>query len=136
MRSALIVCQVAFSFMLLIGAGLMMRSLIKMQQMDAGIVPQHVLAMRIAFNWSKYTAADKTRVVIQKLLNRVKSEPGVLSAAISSRYPFEPETIRGGPNLSPSHSKSTDGNWKPARPHPSVPTRLFLPTTSRPWAFR
>jgi len=96
-RSALIVCQIAFSFMLLIGAGLMMRSLFKMQQVDAGIVPQRVLAMRIAFNWSKYNAADKTRVVIQKLLDRVNSEPGVLSAAISSRYPFEPETITGGP---------------------------------------
>ena len=96
-RSALIVCQIAFSFMLLIGAGLMMRSLFKMQQVDAGIVPQRVLAVRIAFNWSKYNAADKTRVVIQKLLDRVNSEPGVLSAAISSRYPFEPETITGGP---------------------------------------
>jgi predicted permease len=68
-----------------------------MQQVDAGIVAQRVLAMRIAFNWSKYTGADKTRVVIQKLLDRVKSQPGVLSAAISSRYPFEPETITGGP---------------------------------------
>jgi putative ABC transport system permease protein len=97
MRSALIVCQISFSFMLLIGAGLMLRSLIKMQQVDAGIVPQRVLAMRIAFNWSKYTSSDKTRVVIQKLLDRVKSQPGVLSAAISSRYPFEPEMITGGP---------------------------------------
>ncbi len=97
MRSALIVCQIAFSFVLLIGAGLMLRSLLKMQQVDAGIVPQRVLAMRITFNWSKYTSSDKTRVVIQKLLDRVKSEPGVLSAAISSRYPFEPEMITGGP---------------------------------------
>jgi putative ABC transport system permease protein len=96
-RSALIVCQIAFSFMLLIGAGLMIRSLIKMQQVDAGIVPQRVLAMRTMFNWSKYTAAEKTNVVVQKLLDRVKSEPGVLSAAISSRYPFEPEAITGGP---------------------------------------
>jgi putative ABC transport system permease protein len=96
-RSALIVCQIAFSFMLLIGAGLMLRSLIKMQQVDAGIVPQRVLAMRTMFNWSKYTAAEKTNVVVQKLLDRVKSEPGVLSAAISSRYPFEPEAITGGP---------------------------------------
>jgi putative ABC transport system permease protein len=96
-RSALIVCQIAFSFMLLIGAGLMLRSLIKMQQVDAGIVPQRVLAMRTMFNWSKYTAAEKTNVVVQKLLDRVKSEPGVLSATISSRYPFEPEAITRGP---------------------------------------
>jgi putative ABC transport system permease protein len=96
-RSALIVCQIAFSFMLLIGAGLMMRSLFKMQQVDAGIVPERVLALRTTFNWSKYTEADKTNLVVQKLLNRVKSEPGVLSAAISSRYPFEPEMITDGP---------------------------------------
>jgi putative ABC transport system permease protein len=96
-RSALIVCQIAFSFMLLIGAGLMMRSLLKMQQVDAGIVPERVLAMRTTFNWSKYTEADKTNLVVQKLLTRVKSEPGVLSAAISSRYPFEPEMITDGP---------------------------------------
>jgi len=96
-RSALIVCQIAFSFMLLIGAGLMMRSLFKMQQVDAGIVPERVLALRTTFNWSKYTEADKTNLVVQKLLNRVKSEPGVLSVAISSRYPFEPEMITDGP---------------------------------------
>jgi putative ABC transport system permease protein len=96
-RSTLIVCQIAFSFMLLIGAGLMIRSLFKMQQVDAGIVPERVLALRTTFNWSKYTEADKTNLVVQKLLNRVKSEPGVLSAAISSRYPFEPEMITDGP---------------------------------------
>ncbi|MGB8473151.1 MAG: ABC transporter permease [Candidatus Acidiferrum sp.] len=92
-RGTLIVCQVAFSFMLLIGAGLMLRSLIKMQQVDAGIVPQRVLAMNTTFNWSKYTASDKTGVVVQKLLERVQSEPGVISAAISSRYPFQPKMI-------------------------------------------
>ncbi len=96
-RSALIVCQIAFSFMLLIGAGLMIRSLFKMQQVDAGIVPQRVLAMRTMLNWAKYTEAEKTAMFVQKLLDRLKSEPGVLSAAISSRYPFEPEAITGGP---------------------------------------
>src|SRR6476646_489357 len=96
-RSALIVCQIAFSFMLLIGAGLMLRSLIKMQQVDAGIVPQRVLALRTSFIWSKYTSDDKTRVAVQQLLDRVQSEPGVLVAAISNRYPFEPEIITGGP---------------------------------------
>jgi len=97
MRSALIVCQIAFSFMLLIGAGLMLRSLFKMQHVDAGIVPQRVLTMRTTFNWTKYTDNEQTKVVVQKLLDRVQSEPGVLSAAISSRYPFEPEMIPGGP---------------------------------------
>jgi len=51
-RNALIVCQVAFSFMLLIGAGLTVRSLYKMQQVHAGIEPQRVLAMRATLNWT------------------------------------------------------------------------------------
>ena len=96
MRSALLVCQIAFSFMLLIGAGLMLRSLIKMQHVDSGIVPQRVLAMRTNFNWSKYNSDEKTLVVVKSLLDRVRSEPGVLSAAISTRYPFEPEVITQG----------------------------------------
>ena len=96
MRDVLVVCQVGFSFMLLIGAGLMLRSLVKLQSVDAGITPQRVLAMRTSLNWSKYNMADKTRVAVQKLLDRVRSEPGVLSAAVSSRYPFEPEILSAG----------------------------------------
>jgi putative ABC transport system permease protein len=121
-RSALIVCQIAFSFMLLIGAGLMLRSLIKMQQVDAGIVPQRVLAMRTSFTWSKYTSDDKTRVAIQQLLDRVQSEPGVLVAAISNRYPFEPEIITGGPE-SVSFSFQVEG--RTLEPGQSPPVSTF-----------
>ncbi len=95
-RSALIVCQIAFSFMLLIGAGLLLRSLIKMQRVDPGFVPQSALAMKTTFSFSKYTTSEQTVVLLKKLLDRVASEPGVLSAAVSDRYPFEAESIAGG----------------------------------------
>jgi putative ABC transport system permease protein len=95
-RSALIVCQIAFSFMLLIGAGLLLRSLIKMQRVDPGFVPQRALAMKTTFSFSKYTSSEQTVILLKKLLDRVASEPGVLSAAVSDRYPFEPESIAGG----------------------------------------
>ena len=97
LRSVLIVCQVAFSFLLLIGAGLMLRSLYNLQQVNAGIAAQRVLVLRTNFNWTKYTEDAQTEAAVQKLLDRVQSEPGVLSAAISSRYPFEPEMISAGP---------------------------------------
>ncbi|MGC1613567.1 MAG: ABC transporter permease [Candidatus Acidiferrum sp.] len=122
MRSALIVCQISFSFMLLIGAGLMLRSLIKLQQVDAGIVPQRVLVLRTTFTWSKYTTDDKTRVAVQELLDRVNSEPGVLVAAISNRYPFEPEIITGGPE-SVSFSFQVEG--RTLEPGQSPPVSTF-----------
>jgi putative ABC transport system permease protein len=96
MRSALIVSQIAFSFMLLIGAGLLIRSLIKMQEVNPGFVPQRVLAMKVNFNWAKYSDDAGMSVVAKKVLDKVQAEPGVLSAAISSGYPLEPELIAGG----------------------------------------
>jgi len=98
MRSALIVSQIAFSFMLLIGAGLMLRSLAKMQQVNPGFVSQHVLAMKITYNWAKYAGVGQYALAAKKLLGRVEQEPGVLSAAVSSGYPLEPELISAGPD--------------------------------------
>ena len=95
-RSVLIVSQIAFSFMLLIGAGLMLRSLFKLQQVDPGFVPQRVLAMRTTLSFSKYAKTEQLTDAVKKLLVRVKSEPGVLSAAISSGYPLESEVITAG----------------------------------------
>ncbi len=99
-RSALIVSQIAFSFMLLIGAGLLIRSLIKMQEVNPGFVPQRVLALKVNFNWAKYTGKEGSADVAKKVLDQVQAEPGVLSAAISSGYPLEPELIEGGSNSS------------------------------------
>ena len=98
LRSALIVSQIAFSFMLLIGAGLLMRSLVKMQEVNPGFVPQRVMAMKLNFNWSKYSDKGAFEIVTKKVLDQVQAEPGVLSAAISSGYPLEPELVTDGPN--------------------------------------
>jgi putative ABC transport system permease protein len=98
MRSILIVSQIAFSFILLIGAGLMLRSLVKMMEVDPGFVPQRVLAMKIHYNWSKYSGAQALSDAGTKLLERIESEPGIVSAAVSSVYPLEPTLITGGPN--------------------------------------
>jgi len=95
-RGALIVSQFAFSFILLIGAGLMLRSLIKIQQVNPGFAPQHVLAMRTTFSFSKYETNEQTVDMIKKVLDRVQAEPGVISAAFSGMYPLESEAISAG----------------------------------------
>jgi putative ABC transport system permease protein len=96
-RDLLIVAQVAFSFMLLVGAGLLMRSLTKLEQVDAGFVPQRVLTMGMSLNWSKYKEVEQSRGYTRRLLEKVQNQPSVVSAAVASSFPFDPDGLTGGP---------------------------------------
>ena len=87
-RGLLVVSQVAFSFMLLIAAGLMLRSFWKLQQVDAGFRPENVLTARVSLNWSKYGAADKVRRFGEELLRKLEADPQVRSAALSFSVPL------------------------------------------------
>ncbi len=98
-RSVLIVTQIALSFLLLAGAGLMLRSFVKMQRVDPGFAPQHILTMGLNPNFSKYTGAEQYRALGDRILTSVKMQPGVMSAAISSSFPFDPDAVVFGTNL-------------------------------------
>jgi putative ABC transport system permease protein len=87
-RSALIVAQVAVSFSLLIGAGLMLRSLLKLQQVNAGFNPENVLTARLDLNFSHYDSSEKVRDFAARLLARLRAEPGVEAAALGGRAPL------------------------------------------------
>ena len=100
-RGSLIAAQVTFSYVLLIGAGLMVHTLIQLDRVDPGFVPERVFAVGINLNWSKYgTGQSKTRLqnyreVSNRILEKVQAQPGVVSAAISSSFPLDPETADG-----------------------------------------
>jgi putative ABC transport system permease protein len=96
-RSLLVVAQVAVSFMLLIGAGLMVRSLLKLQQVHPGFDPEQVLVMRLSANWSKYNSAQQYREFYQRVLAKMTTQPGVTSAAMANTYPLNPLGIANGP---------------------------------------
>jgi predicted permease len=93
LRSALVVVQVAVSFVLLIGAGLMLRSLIRLQDLDPGFHAEHVLTMRLDLDWSKFRARGKESVAgevaaYDRLLDRVRSVAGVADAAVATTFPL------------------------------------------------
>jgi putative ABC transport system permease protein len=96
-RGALVVAQVALSFMLLIGAGLMIRSLIKLQQVNAGFDPEKVMVMRLSPNWSKYTTGEQYKDLSLRAVEKAKTMPGVVSAAMATTYPLNPFGITNGP---------------------------------------
>jgi predicted permease len=97
LRSLLVVAQVAVSFMLLIGAGLMMRSLVKLQQVNPGFDPQRVLVLRVFSNWSKYTTGDHYRNFSLRVIEKIQTLPGVMSAAMATNYPLNPLGLAQGP---------------------------------------
>ncbi len=97
LRSALVVAQVAISFMLLIAAGLMIRSFEKLQSQNPGFNSDRLLAMRLSLNFSKYTKAEQVQVLAEKILDRVRAASGVQSATLASHFPFDPVSIASGP---------------------------------------
>ena len=90
MRSALIVVQVAASFMLLIGAGLTIRSLLKLQQVDPGIDTENILTMRIDLNFTKYPSAPfNTRPELwERIDEEIRNRPGVTRVGGAATFPL------------------------------------------------
>lgn len=97
MRNVLIVAQIGVSFILLIWAGLMLRSLLKLQHVNPGFDPERVLVMRISPNWSKVNTNLKTQTLLLRILDKARSKPGVLSAAFGSTFPLNQLGITNGP---------------------------------------
>ena len=104
-RRALIVAQVAISFMLLVAAGLMVRSFIRLQDVDAGFNADHVLSMQVTLDWVKYDTPLKRYTYFQTLLDKLGAAPGVKSAAIGIKFPLDESqpfttgfVIKGRPN--------------------------------------
>jgi predicted permease len=88
LRSALIVAQVAVSFVLLIGAGLMLRSVMRLQAVDAGIRTDNVISMRVALNFSKYTSPALRAQFSTELIERLRNLAGVRSTGGAGTFPL------------------------------------------------
>ncbi len=87
-RSVLIAGQVALSFMLLIGAGLMVSSFVKLTQVDSGFGNENVLTAQVFPNWTEYRNGTERAGLFTDLLNALEGAPGVVSAAVANTVPF------------------------------------------------
>lgn len=79
LRSALVVFEVALSFVLLVGAGLMIRSFIRLHKVDLGFNPDHLVAMNFQLSRLKYQGRQSAQF-FRQLVERVESLPGVEAA--------------------------------------------------------
>jgi putative ABC transport system permease protein len=93
LRGLLVVGQVALSLLLLIGAGLLVRSFSRLLNVNPGFDPQNVLTMNVALPTVKYGDAQKQVAFFDDLTRRVSALPGVRSTAISAALPLVPKRI-------------------------------------------
>ncbi|HVP58948.1 MAG TPA: ABC transporter permease [Myxococcaceae bacterium] len=93
-RSALVVVQVAISAALLIGAGLFLRSLHTLSQVDPGVDVQHVQSARVGLDFTRYGTTDqsKTYALVDRLVERLSSTPGTVSVGVGNAVPLAGST--------------------------------------------
>jgi predicted permease len=87
LRNALVVFEVALSLVLLSGAGLLMRSFVKLQRVDLGFNPENILFARLPFPKGQYTTAAEKQRFYEQLLSRLRALPGVAAATETTTLP-------------------------------------------------
>ena len=87
-RRTLAVTQVAFTFVLVVGAGLLLASFRRVAAVDPGFVPDRVLTASVMLPRNRYDDDAKRRAFTNEALRRVRALPGVLSAGATDTIPF------------------------------------------------
>jgi len=114
LRSALVVTEIAFSLMLLVGAGLMVKSFMKLQSVNPGFKPNHILTMHLTLPRARYDSNEKINNYNRQLIERVTAVRGVEAAGLSISLPPD--------NLDVSDNFSIEG-----KPRPSGSSELSVP---------
>jgi predicted permease len=97
LRGALVVAQVTISLVVLICAGLFIRSLSQARQTDPGFETENLVTMMINPSLLAYDPQETTRRFFPELLRRIEAQPGVRRAALVNEMPLMVETLSRGP---------------------------------------
>ena len=87
-RRVLVVSELAGAAVLLVGAGLLIRSFVLLQHVEPGFQPEGVTTFSLSLPAARYADPASPRVFASTLLSRLESEPGVESAAVAMGLPF------------------------------------------------
>jgi putative ABC transport system permease protein len=113
-RSVLVVLESAVAVVLLIGAGLLVRSLLRLQDVSPGFDAQNVLTMRVDLPREKYSAPEKSASFFSELESRLSGLPGMENVGLVTELPLSgqpndmPYTVEGRPPVSSDQAFDDD----------------------------
>ena len=90
LRHALVVSEIALALMLLVGAGLLVRSFIRLLQVDPGFTPDNVLSLQV-FIWDTHQTPQQRTAFFDEAFARLSSLPGVQAVGAVTALPFNNE---------------------------------------------
>jgi predicted permease len=99
LRGLLVVSELAFSLMLLIGAGLLIRSFLHLQSVSPGFNPDHVISMRLGAGNHRFKNRDEANPFFRALIQKAAATPGVNSAGTVTSLPFTSSVGWGGVDI-------------------------------------
>jgi putative ABC transport system permease protein len=88
LRGALVAAEIALSLILLVGAGLLIKSFFRLQEVDPGFRPEGALTLRISLPENRYSKPEQIRVFIKDLMERARKLPGIEAAGGVSSLPL------------------------------------------------
>ncbi len=88
LRNSLVIAEVAISFILLIGAGLLINSFVHLRTLNPGFRADHLLTLNVDLSVVKYPDTQRRTTFFEEVIHRVQTLPGVRSAAVAGNLPF------------------------------------------------
>ena len=114
-RRALAVAEVSLALVLLVGAGLLVKSFIRVTRVDPGFVPDRVLTAQLTLPTARYATAPAVIAFWQRVLEQTRQLPGVTAVGLVSSLPFSGTTSAGTyrivgralpPDVNPPHARN------------------------------
>jgi predicted permease len=120
LRGVLVIAEVAISVVLLIGAGLLVRSFARLQAFDPGLNPHRLLTMTVSLAGHAEYVGARREAIYRQILDEVKALPGVQSASMINHLPIGGDMFGEGLAIEglplPPPGQEPDGIYRVARP--------------------
>lgn len=98
-RAALVVCQLAVSVVLLVGAGLITRTFLSLMSVDPGFSSDHTLTFRLSLPWERFASTEASTTFATRFRERLAALPGVSGVGAISHVPYDELPNWGGPYM-------------------------------------